>query len=153
MRCGRYQRTARVAERPYEAIQQLARDFGVDPLDTVRRQQQLQTNDQAINVALQRFFPERAHTTQQQQARAHWIQQTPPSRSRSPRMPTFPAVQKMMGALMTSGQATICTPLPDMACRHPSFEAIQKAEMRQWTNRRRCPVAGRSHMKVVIQGP
>lgn len=120
-------------ERPYEAIQQLARDFGVD-LTQFGRQQAPQTNDQVLQAALARLEQlERAHTTQQQQAeqaKQAEIQQTISQFAADPKHVHFPAVQKMMGALMTSGQADDLATAYDMACRaHPTvFEAIQKAE-------------------------
>ena len=119
-------------ERPYEAIQQLARDFGVDL--TRFGQQQPITNDQAINTALQRLEAlERAHTEQQQQAEASRmaeINRQIATFKSDPKHVHFPAVQKMMGALMTSGQADDLATAYDMACRaHPQvFQAIQKAE-------------------------
>ena len=124
-------------ERPYEAIQVLARDFGVD-LSKFAPQPQQQAaqppsdpNYAALMQKVQQL--EGALTAREQaaeQAAAAQINQTIQQFASDPKHVHFPAVRKVMGALMQAGEANDLADAYDKACRaHPEvFKAIQQAE-------------------------
>lgn len=124
-------------ERPVEAIQVLARQYGVD-LSRFAPQQPApeaqQTNDPHLAAVLSEVQQLKAELqAQKQQA----IQQHEAEVHRSieafaadPKHPHFPTVRTMMGALMQAGTAKDLATAYDMACRaHPEVhQAMQKAE-------------------------
>ena len=120
-------------ERPYEAIQQLARDFGVDLSRFGQAAPQVDPNDPNAGILARLEAMERAHITQQQQAEQATQAELHGTIARfaaDPKHTHFPAVRSMMGALMTSGAANDLPTAYEMACRaHPEvYKAIQKAE-------------------------
>lgn len=134
-------------ERPYEAIQSLARSFGVDLTKFAPQQQaaqpqpQAQTNDPAVNVALERLARlEQTFQAQQQQAEQQQQQAAAAARAQiegaiaefaaDPKHTHFPAVRHLMGGLMQAGAANDLATAYEMACRaHPEVsKAIAKAE-------------------------
>jgi hypothetical protein len=125
-------------ERPYEAIQVLARQYGVDLSKFAPAAQSQQaappTNDPAVNAALQEVRAIRAEIEAQKQqtveaenARVHLSIAT---FAADPKHVHFPAVRTAMGALMQAGIANDLPTAYEMACRaHPEVhKAIQAAE-------------------------
>jgi hypothetical protein len=136
-----FQAQRALQERPYEAIQLLARDFGVDltkfapqpaPNDPNRGGQTVQEpNYAALMQKVQQL--EGAIVQREQaaeQAAAAQINQTIQQFASDPKHTHFPAVRQMMGALMQAGTANDLATAYEMACRaHPEvFKAIQQAE-------------------------
>lgn len=128
-------------ERPYDAIAQLARDFGVDlsrfaPQAPQQPPQaaQAQTNDPTVAAALERLQRLEAHisTQQQQQELASRAQteRTIADFAADPKHTHFPAVRVLMGGLMQAGAANDLASAYEMACRaHPEIsQTIAKSE-------------------------
>lgn len=126
-------------ERPYEAIQVLARQYGVDlskfAAATAQTQQAApQTSDPNLNAALQEMRAIKAELEAQKQqtveAENARVQQSIATFAADPKHSHFPAVRTAMGALMQAGIANDLPTAYEMACRaHPEVhQAIQAAE-------------------------
>lgn len=132
-------------ERPVEAIQALARQFGVDlrqfgaqPAQTPQAPTAPQTNDPAMAAVLAEVQQLKQFvTTQQQQAVAAEnakVEQTIQAFASDPKHSHFPAVRHMMGALMQAaeakGETLSMADAYEAACRaHPQVhKAIQQTE-------------------------
>lgn len=128
-------------ERPVEAIQILARQYGVDLTKFAPQHQQQapapaaqpQTTDPV--TALQRQVDELKQFIVSQQQKAQeaesaTVEQSIQSFASDPKHPHFPAVRTAMGALMQAGVAKDMETAYEMACRaHPEvWKAIQTAE-------------------------
>lgn len=127
-------------ERPVEAIQVLARQYGVD-LTRFAPQPQTQapatapqTNDPVL-TSVQRELAELKQflSSQQQQAQAAeqaQVEQSIAQFAADPKHAHFPTVRTAMGALMQAGIAKDMSDAYDMACRaHPEvWKAIQTAD-------------------------
>lgn len=128
-------------ERPVEAIQILARQYGVDLTKFAPQTQQQapapaaqpQANDPV--TALQRQVDELKQFIVSQQQKAQeaesaTVEQSIQSFASDPKHPHFPAVRTAMGALMQAGVAKDMETAYEMACRaHPEvWKAIQTAE-------------------------
>jgi hypothetical protein len=133
-----FQAQRALQERPYEAIQLLARDFGVD-LTKFAPQPQPQAAPQVPGdpnyAALMQKVQQLEGTIEQreraaEQAAAAQINQTIHQFASDPKHVHFPAVRQMMGALMQAGTANDLATAYEMACRaHPEvFKATQQAE-------------------------
>ena len=126
--------------RPVEAIQTLAREFGVDlaqfaPRPTAPAQTQAPLpNDPAMAAVYQKVQQlEQVITAQQQQAieaENARVNGTIQAFAADPKHTHFPAVRQMMGALMQAGAANDMATAYEMACRaHPEVsKALAKAE-------------------------
>lgn len=128
-------------ERPVEAIQVLARQYGVD-LRQFAPQPQQQAPAQAAQpqpndpvAALQRQVEELKQFIVSQQQKAQeaetaTVAQSIEAFASDPKHPHFPTVRTMMGALMQAGTAKDMEAAYEMACRaHPEvWKAIQTAE-------------------------
>lgn len=126
-------------ERPYEAIQVLARQYGVDLAKFAAPPAQTQqaahvTSDPNLNAALQEMRQIKAELEAQKQqtveaenARVH---QSIAAFEADPKHSHFPTVRRAMGALMQAGIANDLPTAYEMACRaHPEVhQAIQAAE-------------------------
>lgn len=127
---------------PEAALRQLAHEFRVDLGKLAPAAAAPGSDDPLINATLARIAQiEQFQAQQQQEAKtqraeaerrannevARMIQ----TFSADPKHPHFPAVSKMMGALMTAGEAADLAEAYDMACRaHPAVsKAIQAAEV------------------------
>ncbi len=128
-------------ERPVEAIQILARQYGVDLTKFAPQPQQQvpapaaqpQPNDPV--TALQRQVDELTQFIVSQQQKAQeaesaTVAESIQSFASDPKHPHFPAVRTAMGALMQAGVAKDMETAYEMACRaHPEvWKAIQTAE-------------------------
>jgi hypothetical protein len=119
---------------PYEAIQALARDFGVDLTKFAPQQAQHAPGDPNYAALMQKVQQLEGTIVQREQAAeqaaAAQINQTIQQFAADPKHSHFPAVRSMMGALMQAGAANDLATAYDMACRaHPQvFQSIQKAE-------------------------
>ena len=126
-------------ERPYEAIQVLARQYGVDlsrlvPQPAPQHEQASQPADPAYQAAMARIDRlEQLLTYQQQQAyqsqTAH-AQRAIDDFAADPKHSHFRAAEPIMAALISSGQAKGLEQAYEMACRaHPEIsKAIAAAE-------------------------
>jgi hypothetical protein len=131
-----FQAQRALQERPYEAIQLLARDFGVDltkfaPQPQAAPQVPGDPNYAALMQKVQQLEGTIAQREQAaEQAAAAQINQTIQQFASDPKHTHFPAVRQMMGALMQAGTANDLATAYEMACRaHPEvFKAIQQAE-------------------------
>jgi hypothetical protein len=127
--------------RPVEAIQVLARQYGVDLRQFAPQPQQQapapaaqpQANDPVS--ALQKEVGELkqfilSQQQKAQEAETQTVEQSIQSFASDPKHPHFPAVRTAMGALMQAGVAKDMPSAYDMACRaHPEvWKAIQAAE-------------------------
>jgi hypothetical protein len=119
---------------PYEAIQALARDFGVDLTKFAPQQAQQPPGDPNYAALMHKVQQLEGTIVQREQAAeqaaAAQINQTIQQFAADPKHVHFPAVRSMMGALMQAGIADDLATAYDMACRaHPQvFQSIQKAE-------------------------
>jgi hypothetical protein len=119
---------------PYEAIQALARDFGVDLTKFSPQQAQHAPGDPNYAALMQKVQQLEGTIVQREQAAeqaaAAQINQTIQQFAADPKHSHFPAVRTAMGALMQAGIADDLATAYDMACRaHPQvFQSIQKAE-------------------------
>jgi len=127
-------------ERPYEAIQVLARQYGVDLSRFAPQQpapqyeQAAQSADPAYQAAMARIDRlEQLLTSQQQQAvqsQTAQVQRTIDEFAADPKHTHFRAVEPIMAALISGGQAKGLEQAYEMACRaHPDIsKAISAAE-------------------------
>lgn len=127
-------------ERPYEAIQVLARQYGVDLSRFAPQQpapqyeQAAQSADPAYQAAMARIDRlEQLLTSQQQQAvqsQTAQVQRTIDDFAADPKHSHFRAAEPIMAALISSGQAKGLEQAYEMACRaHPEIsKAIAAAE-------------------------
>ena len=126
-------------ERPYEAIQVLARQYGVDlsrlvPQPAPQHEQASQSADPAYQAAMARIDRlEQLLTSQQQQAvqsQTAQVQRTIDEFAADPKHTHFRAVEPIMAALISGGQAKGLEQAYEMACRaHPDIsKAISAAE-------------------------
>ncbi len=125
--------------RPYDAIQVLARDYGVDLSKFAAPPAQTQqaapvTSDPNLNAALQEMRQIKAELEAQKQqtvdAENARVQNSIATFAADPKHSHFPTVRTAMGALMQAGIANDLPTAYEMACRaHPEVhQAIQAAE-------------------------
>lgn len=129
-------------ERPVEAIQILARQYGVDLTKFAPQTQQQapaptaqpQANDPVLASVQKELADLKQFIVSQQQkaqeAESATVEQSIQSFASDPKHPHFPAVRTAMGALMQAGVAKDMETAYEMACRaHPEvWKAIQTAE-------------------------
>jgi hypothetical protein len=127
-------------ERPVEAIQVLARQYGVDLRQFVQPQQPpaqaqapAQPNDPAMAAVMAEVKQLKDYIQAQQQqtvqAEDARVQESIAAFASDPKHSHFPTVRTMMGALMQAGTAKDLATAYEMACRaHPEvFAATQKS--------------------------
>jgi hypothetical protein len=150
-------------ERPYEAIQVLARDFGVDlskfaPAPQKQAPEAQGTTDPTIQALYQEVANLKGMlTTQQQQTQqAHVaeVQRVINEFAADPKHSHFQAVEPIMAALISNGQAKGLEAAYDMACRaHPEISrtlAKSETDAREKTERdARVKAAAEAKAKVV----